>query len=302
MRFDATAGLAQTAAVDRALVTAVERALGTGVAGAVPLHGGDVAVAYRVDLADGRRVFAKTHRAPPPGFFTTEAAGLAWLGEAGAVAVPEVLAVSDEAPALLVLAWIERGTARGVTEQDLGRRLAALHRAGAPCFGRRTGARREPGAAQRARRDVGRVLRHAAGCCRSPGWPRDAGALARRRRSPARSGSPAGSTRSAGRRRAAGPAARRPVGRQPARRRRRAQLADRPGRPRRPPRVRPGDDAPVRRLRRRLLRRLRRGATRSPPAGRIGSPLHQIAPLVVHAIKFGGGYVGAASAAIARYA
>ena len=30
--------------------------------------------------------------------------------------------------------------------------------------------------------------------------------------------------------------------------------------------------------------------------------LHQIAPLVVHAIKFGGGYVDAASTAIARYA
>jgi len=29
--------------------------------------------------------------------------------------------------------------------------------------------------------------------------------------------------------------------------------------------------------------------------------LHQIAPLVVHAIKFGGGYVGAATEAIARY-
>src|SRR5262249_4809932 len=30
-------------------------------------------------------------------------------------------------------------------------------------------------------------------------------------------------------------------------------------------------------------------------------PLHQIAPLVVHAIKFGGGYVGAATSAIAQY-
>jgi fructosamine-3-kinase len=29
--------------------------------------------------------------------------------------------------------------------------------------------------------------------------------------------------------------------------------------------------------------------------------LHQIAPLVVHAIKFGGGYVGSATAAIAQY-
>jgi len=31
-------------------------------------------------------------------------------------------------------------------------------------------------------------------------------------------------------------------------------------------------------------------------------PLHQLAPLVVHAIKFGGGYMGAATDAIARYA
>jgi fructosamine-3-kinase len=30
--------------------------------------------------------------------------------------------------------------------------------------------------------------------------------------------------------------------------------------------------------------------------------LHQIVPLVVHAIKFGGGYVDGAEAAIARYA
>jgi fructosamine-3-kinase len=30
-------------------------------------------------------------------------------------------------------------------------------------------------------------------------------------------------------------------------------------------------------------------------------PLHQIAPLVVHAIKFGGGYVRGATAAIERY-
>ncbi len=37
------------------------------------------------------------------------------------------------------------------------------------------------------------------------------------------------------------------------------------------------------------------------PDGKNGSPLHQIAPLVVHAIKFGGGYVAAATQAIANY-
>jgi fructosamine-3-kinase len=95
-----------------------------------------VAVAYAVDLADGRRVFVKTHRRPPAGFFTTEATGLAWLGEAFAVDVPQVLAVSDDSPALLALEWIERGVAGPSTELDFGRRLADLHRAGAPAFGR----------------------------------------------------------------------------------------------------------------------------------------------------------------------
>ena len=100
------------------------------------MHGGDVAIAFAVDLADGRRVFVKTHLRPPPGFFTTEASGLAWLGEASAVDVPRVLAVSDAAPAFLALEWVERGPAGPSTEADLGRRLAELHRAGAPCFGR----------------------------------------------------------------------------------------------------------------------------------------------------------------------
>jgi fructosamine-3-kinase len=121
--------------VDLHLRASVEQALGATIVGTAPVHGGDVAIAYRLDLEDGRRAFAKTHAAPPPGFFTTEASGLTWLRDAAAVAVPEVLAVSDE-PAFLVLEWVERGAAREGTEAALGRGLAALHRAGAPCFGR----------------------------------------------------------------------------------------------------------------------------------------------------------------------
>jgi fructosamine-3-kinase len=122
--------------MDGALRDALERALGSACAAAAPVHGGDVAIAYRVDLADGRRVFAKTHAAPPPGFFTTEATGLTWLREAGVLPIPEVLAVSDEPPSLLALEWIDVGHATRTTEADLGRGLAALHAAGAPCFGR----------------------------------------------------------------------------------------------------------------------------------------------------------------------
>lgn len=125
--------------VDAALRAALERDLGSEVVAVAPVHGGDVAIAYQVDLADGGRAFAKTHRSPPRGFFTTEARGLAWLGGADAVSIPAVLAVSDGddvGPARLVLEWIDVGSQRSHTEADLGRRLATLHRSGAPCFGR----------------------------------------------------------------------------------------------------------------------------------------------------------------------
>ena len=118
-----------------ALRSAVERALHTEVRSSTVVRGGDVAQAFRYDLADGRTVFAKTHPDPPPGFFTTEAAGLRWLREPGVVAVPEVLAVSDD-PAFLVLEWVEVGHAHPGTEADLGRSLARLHQAAPAAFGR----------------------------------------------------------------------------------------------------------------------------------------------------------------------
>lgn len=121
--------------------------LGQGVIAAEPVGGGDVADAYRVRLAGGGLVFAKAHRTAPPGFFSTEAAGLAWLRDAGAVPMPEVLAVSDD-PAVLVLEWIEPGRPQPTTEAELGRALAALHHTGTPSFGRqdrrRTGSRGLP--------------------------------------------------------------------------------------------------------------------------------------------------------------
>jgi len=124
-----------------ALDEAVEAALGVRVAGSSVVRGGDVAQAFRVELDDGRRVFAKTHPDPPPGFFTTEASGLRWLRDAEALAIPEVLAVSDgddddDAPPHLVLEWIDVGVPDRSTEPDLGRALADLHRAGAGSFGR----------------------------------------------------------------------------------------------------------------------------------------------------------------------
>jgi fructosamine-3-kinase len=57
---------------------------------------------------------------------------LRWLGEAGGVPVPEVLAALPE---LLVLSWVEPGEPSADAAERLGRELATTHRAGAPSFG-----------------------------------------------------------------------------------------------------------------------------------------------------------------------
>jgi fructosamine-3-kinase len=118
-----------------ALSTQLADIFNRGVVALTPLGGGDVADAYRALLEGGTTVFAKTKEHAPPGFFTTEAAGLTWLRDAAAVKVPEVLAVSDD-PAFLVLEWIDPGEPHFATEADLGGALAALHQTGAPSFGR----------------------------------------------------------------------------------------------------------------------------------------------------------------------
>ena len=135
----------ETTSAQQRVVDVVELHVG-GVAQVSPVSGGDVAASFMVDLIDGSRVFAKTHTNPPPNFFSTEAAGLSWLAESGTIRVPEVVAVDDDA-AVLVLEWITVGSSRG-DEETFGRTLAQMHRFGTPTFGRQdrrtTGSRRLP--------------------------------------------------------------------------------------------------------------------------------------------------------------
>lgn len=291
--------------MDPELAEVLTRSLGAPVARTRPVRGGDVAMSYAVDLADGRRVFAKTHPAAPPHFFSTEAAGLRWLRDGvepgGSVAVPEVLAVSDDAPNHLVLEWIgEAGSARdGPGEQGLGAGLAHLHAAGAPGFGREdrrtTGSRglpNEPAASWPEFYAESRLIPLAR-------LAREAGALP--------TDAIDGLARVAGR------------------------LADFGGADELPARLH-GDLWAGNRLigmdgRHWLVDPAAHGGHREFDLammrlfGGFGPkcfdayeevaplaagweervPLHQIAPLVVHAIKFGGGYVEAATAAIGRY-
>lgn len=91
---------------------------------------------YRGLLAGGRHIFIKDHERCPRGLFSSEAAGLRWIAEAGAVPVPEVLGCSDTT---LVLSWVEPGAPTPDAAERFGRGLAHLHAAGTqaepPMFG-----------------------------------------------------------------------------------------------------------------------------------------------------------------------
>ena len=137
------------------LADLVADVLGAEVVSLDPLTGGDNAAVFRAEIDDGRRVAVKTDRPGLPVMdHDTEARGLRWLRDSATVRVPEVLGVAaagPDRPGVLVLEWIEESAGGGRAPSDegaFGRDLAALHRSGAPCFGREdrrtTGSRRLP--------------------------------------------------------------------------------------------------------------------------------------------------------------
>ncbi|MGE0325031.1 MAG: fructosamine kinase family protein [Polyangiaceae bacterium] len=109
---------------------AIADALGARVVSSGYLSGGDINIALRCKLDDGRQVFLKTNTSAPKGMFQAEAQGLAWLREARALRVPEVLAFSapGDAEQFLVLEYLEPGRRTSNYDETLGLGLAALHR------------------------------------------------------------------------------------------------------------------------------------------------------------------------------
>ena len=114
---------------------AAEASLGVNIKSKTRLSGGDFATAYKVRFSNGDLAFIKTHTNPPANFFSTEAAGLSWLRATSTVSIPEVLAHSDTPP-FLALEWIETGRASAKTDEALGVALAGLHGSALPHFGR----------------------------------------------------------------------------------------------------------------------------------------------------------------------
>jgi len=83
-----------------------------------------------VHLADGRTAVVK--RGAGPGAAQAEAAGLRWLGSSGDVPTPEVYACDEDE---LLTEFVPPGQPSVAAAQQLGRGLAALHLRGAPAHG-----------------------------------------------------------------------------------------------------------------------------------------------------------------------
>ncbi|GAB3700330.1 fructosamine kinase family protein [Saccharopolyspora tripterygii] len=110
----------------------VSRITGLAVAETRRLSGGDTASAFAVRLDDGRELFAKSTSPSMPGAAAAEAASLRWLAEPGVVAVPEVIGDGEHC---LVTEHVAEGAPTAGAAAELGRGLARLHSAGAPAFG-----------------------------------------------------------------------------------------------------------------------------------------------------------------------
>ena len=86
--------------------------------------------AYLVVLENGERLVAKSHG--EPNAVKAEAASLEWLSQPAVVPVPGLRALSDE---WLLTDYIEPGASGPEAAEELGRGLARLHASGAPAFG-----------------------------------------------------------------------------------------------------------------------------------------------------------------------
>jgi fructosamine-3-kinase len=103
-----------------------------GASDACRVGGGSINEAYGVTLADGGRAFVKTRGRVNPGEYEAEAAGLRWLAEPGLVRTPAVLELSED---YLALEWVAPGALDEAGAEELGRALAGTHAAGTTDFG-----------------------------------------------------------------------------------------------------------------------------------------------------------------------
>jgi fructosamine-3-kinase len=111
----------------------ISRLTGSSVTTVRPVGGGDICESSAATLSDGRAVFVKARPGMPPGFFATEARGLRRLEAVHAgVPVPEVVAHDSSC---LILEWLDAGLPTAASAERFGRSLATTHTSGNDVFG-----------------------------------------------------------------------------------------------------------------------------------------------------------------------
>ena len=111
---------------------AIARTTGSAVAALQMIGGPHRWGHYRGRLAGGQEFFAKISERRLGALWYSEASGLWWMADAGAVPVPEVLGRDQNA---LVLSWVPPCSPDPAAAERFGRELARLHAAGADRFG-----------------------------------------------------------------------------------------------------------------------------------------------------------------------
>jgi fructosamine-3-kinase len=127
----------------------LRRQLGQAVVGRTAVGGGCIHQAWRLEIAGGGTVFAKTNTAACLPLLEAEAEALQQLARHAptGLVIPKTLAlgqtgdqadVQTDAQAVLVLGWLELGGPDGAAAKDnawfaLGKGLAGLHRSSASC-------------------------------------------------------------------------------------------------------------------------------------------------------------------------
>lgn len=253
---------------------------------------------YRARTTDGRTLFIKARNdGDPTAALTAEAAGLRWLAQAHPDLVPPVLAAD---PHMLVLPWHPPEPATPTAAEHLGHALATLHTATPDTYG-------APGPATSAPCPSTTPPPPAHGATGTPdtGSPPTSPPPHPNSAATACACSNASSTASTT---SPDPRTTRPHPRRPLVRKHpvdpRPRPAHRARRPRRTPRNRPRHARPLRHTPPRPHPRRLPGNHTPESRLRQRIPLHQLHPLLVHVVLFGGSYRGmllaAASAALAN--
>ena len=108
---------------------AISHLFGATIIRRMPVSGGDINDAYRLDLSSGDTVFIKYQPGVEPDFFVGEKNGLIAMRQAGAD-TPDVLGMGKEkGGAFLLLSFIKSKQRNAAYWPDLGHMLATMHRA-----------------------------------------------------------------------------------------------------------------------------------------------------------------------------